>query len=86
MEKKGFEPTKRKGDHNYLVYIKLDGTQSPIQTHTSHGADEDLGNDLLGKMSRQCRFERMSEFLEFADCPMNQEEYEGYLNNRGIKY
>ncbi|MEE4380062.1 MAG: hypothetical protein V2J55_21455 [Candidatus Competibacteraceae bacterium] len=70
------------GDHNYFVYIALDGKKSLAKTKTSHGRGFDIGDSLLGMIARQCALTR-AQFLKLIECPLSREEYETVLRDFG---
>ena len=76
LEKKGFRA--REGDHRYFCYHDLKGARTKVFTKISHSSKNDLDDNLLGRMARQCKLPR-SDFDSLIDCPMSQAEYESYL-------
>ncbi|MBC6401434.1 MAG: hypothetical protein GDA37_10590 [Ekhidna sp.] len=73
LKKKGFEDSKNhSNDHKYLefhhngkmiLYIKL-----------SHGSKKDLNDNLIKKMSVQCKLSKQ-DFINLGNCPLSTEEY-----------
>ena len=80
--KKGFRKQNR--DHITFRYITLDGTETSIFTHCSHGASgKDIQDGVLGAMARQCKI-TLSQFKDLIDCPLSIEEYEKLLCQHGF--
>lgn len=77
---KGFQP--QPGDHNYFVYVALDGKKTVAKTKTSHGRGFDIGDSLLGMMARQCALTR-AQFLKLIECPLSRKDYEDILRQAG---
>ena len=75
IKAKGFKPAS--GDHNYFLYVTMEGKKTAVFTKTSHGAKE-IGDNLLAKMARQVRLSR-SEFDLLVDCPLDRGTYESML-------
>ena len=79
LKKKGFiEDVSR--DHKWYVYYH-NGKKTSINTKISHSAD-DIGDGLLGKMSRQVHLSR-KEFDEYIACHISQEEYDCKMIKNG---
>ncbi|MFZ1643223.1 MAG: hypothetical protein WAV07_17685 [Candidatus Contendobacter sp.] len=78
---KGFQPQPG-GDHNYFVYVALDGKKALAKTKTSHGRGFDIGDSLLGMMAQQCALTR-AQFLKLIECPLSRKEYEVILRQTG---
>lgn len=76
LVKKGFQL--RTGDHNYFIYIGLDGKKSLARTKTSFGRGFDIDDWLLSQMARQCGLTRQN-FLRLIDCPLDREGLEHLL-------
>lgn len=75
LKRKGFEEDKS-GHHIVYEYVTLDGKESGISTHMSHGSKpKDLGLYLVGEMAKQCKIGK-ADFRKLVDCSMDQEEYE----------
>ena len=77
---KGFQRIDSK--HRKFSYVTILGSNTPIYTLLSHGANRDIDDSLLGRMARQCGLSRR-EFLRLIDCSLSQEEYESILVERG---
>ncbi len=71
------------GDHNYFVYVALDGKKALAKTKTSHGRGFDIADSLLGMMARQCALTR-AQFLKLIECPLSREDYENLLRQAGM--
>jgi len=81
LQSKGFVPTQ--GDHHYFVYITRDGRKTRARTKTSHSPKvRDIADNLLGQMARQCMLPK-NEFLRLVDCPMDRDDYERRLIDKG---
>lgn len=77
LEAKGFNRTE--GDHSYFYYCTLEGKKTTARTKTSHTPKlKSIGDDLLGKMARQCHLTK-PKFLELVDCSLNRQGYEELL-------
>jgi len=77
LTNKGFR--QKEGDHHFFIYWTLDGKKSSIHTKTSHTPKmKEIGDILLGQMSKQCRVNKR-DFLDLVDCPMDQQTYEQKL-------
>jgi len=76
LSNKGF--VRRDGDHNYFIYVSLEGKKSMAKTKTSLGKGFDIDDSLLGQMARQCGVTKKL-FLDLVDCPLQRPEYEAYL-------
>ena len=75
LRKKGFEEDKSRS-HIVYEYQTLDGNESGISTHMSHGSKpKNLSKELCAKMAKQCKLTK-NNFARFIDCDMNQNEYE----------
>ncbi|MFO0959232.1 MAG: hypothetical protein U0800_17680 [Isosphaeraceae bacterium] len=78
---KGFE--RIEGDHHYFVYVTKSGRITRARTKTSHSPKvKEIADNLLGQMARQCLLSR-PDFLKLVDCPMDRDEYERSLVERG---
>ena len=77
---KGFQP--RPGDHNYFIYVAVDGRKSLAKTKTSLGRGFDIDDSLLSQMARQCGVTK-PQFLRLIDCPLQRPEYETLLRQAG---
>ena len=74
--KKGFH---RKKNGRHIVYF-LSGN-SRIHTMMSHGTmGEAIGADLISKMARQLRLTK-TQFLDFIDCTISEEDYRTILRS-----
>ena len=75
LKKKGFEEDKSRS-HIVYEYQTLDGNESGISTHMSHGSkSKNLSKQLCAKMAKQCKLTK-NNFARFVDCSMDQNEYE----------
>lgn len=81
--RKGFTPTHPGSDHNWFIYVSLDGRKAKgARTKTSHGRGIDLGDNLLAQMARQVGLTK-KQFLELVDCPLSRADYEALLRAAG---
>jgi hypothetical protein len=81
--RKGFrEETGR--DHYFYFYVTLNGKKSIIRTKTSLGRGIVLGDDLIHKMSQQCKLTK-KKFLALVECTLSQAQYEAELKASGIR-
>jgi predicted RNA binding protein YcfA (HicA-like mRNA interferase family) len=80
LRQKGFAPVRK--DHNYFVYINLDGTRTTIKTKTSHTKKmKDIPDNLLAQMAKQCGLSK-SDFLKLVDCSLDQQQYQKLLDKK----
>ena len=78
--RKGFALDER--DHRCYIFTFED--RIVAMTKVSLGTQyKDLGNDLIGKMARQCHLTK-DQFLELVDCTMSQQDYETSLRERQL--
>ena len=83
LQRKGFVPNnKKKADHNYFIYLSIDGKKALVGTHTSHGKGFDIGDNLLAQMARQCGINKPL-FMRLLDCNLSREAYERELRIAG---
>ncbi len=75
---KGFKATK--GDHKFLEYY-FNG-KFILYTKISHG-EKELQDFHIGMMKRQCKLEK-GEFIDLANCPLSETEYQEILKKNGI--
>lgn len=80
LTKKGF--VRHEGDHTYLNYVTLDGKKTGIRTKISHGSHKDIASGLVSAMAAQCRL-TTRDFIEFAKCHIDQNQYEAKLTAGG---
>ncbi len=81
LKKKGFkESTVRSHNHIYLEFFHE--KRLVVHTKVSHHSS-DLDNYLIKQMAVQCKLEK-EQFFDLAKCPMNQEEYERVLGEKGF--
>ncbi len=80
LRRKGF--TASEGDHVFLTYVTTEGLRTKIYTKVSHGGSHDLGDYLIGQMARQLKLSK-AMFLSLVDCPLQREDYENELRNKG---
>jgi hypothetical protein len=82
LKSKGFKQTE--GDHHWFVYVTIEGKKTAIKTKTSHTQKmKDISDSLLSLMAKQCHLSK-DQFLNLVDCPLDQEEYEKILRNKGF--
>ena len=73
--RKGFVEM-RSGDHIYYRFVQPDGKQSPwVTTKISHGGNKDISDVLLAKMSRQMKFEKKADLIDFIECTFSADDY-----------
>jgi len=80
LEKKGFSA--REGHHHYFCYHDLKGARTKVFTKISHSSKNDLDDNLLGRMARQCKLPR-ADFDRLIECPMDHDEYDTILRQAG---
>lgn len=82
LTNKGFSKENKK--HKVFRYIALDGTETDIYTHCSHGSGgEDIPDRLIATMARQCKL-TSSQFKDLVKCPFSTEDYENVLQRGGF--
>lgn len=83
LKKKGFELMER--DHRYFVYRSMEGHLTEAGTKTSHGSKpRDIPDGLLSRMAKQVKLTSRRQFEDLIDCPMEREDYEALLREKGI--
>ena len=74
--KKGF---RRETDGKHVLYFLVDS--AGIRTMISHGdMGETIGDNLISRMSRQIRLTK-TQFLDFIDCIISEEDYRTILRS-----
>ena len=82
LKKKGF--VKEDGDHRYFHH-EVDGRRTGVSTFTSHGSGyKTYGITLLKRMRIQLRLDTMLQTRNLLECPMDGEEYNTVLREKGI--
>jgi len=82
LSRKGFQETES-AHHTHLIYHTADGKKSAVRTRVSRGSSyKSLGNDLLGKMAKQCKLTK-GDFLDLVDCPLSRDDFEKRLHDSG---
>lgn len=80
--KKGFVEVG--GDHQFFHFY-VDGKFTGIHTKLSRGTKYKVYDDsLLSKMWKQLKLDSKKELLQLIDCPMNEEQYRGKLQDKGF--
>lgn len=83
LSRKGFEESES-NHHTHYIYHTADGQKTPVKTRVSRGSSyKSLGDDLLGKMAKQCKLTK-ADFIDLVDCPLSREEYEMRLVQNGV--
>jgi len=70
---KGFQE-ERKTKHQFYFYY-FNGKQTKINTHFSHGANEDIGEELLKRIKVNLLLNSQNEAFKFLSCEMNEEQF-----------
>jgi len=82
LKKKGF--VREDGDHRYFHH-EVDGRRTGVSTFTSHGSGyKTYGITLLKRMRLQLRLDNMLQTTRLLECPMDREEYNTVLREKGI--
>ena len=81
LKKKGFR--EQSGDHKYYCYWTIDGNKTLILTKTSHGGKQDIGDQLLHEMAKQCKINNL-QFQDLVRCPLSREKYEEILRIKNV--
>lgn len=76
LENKGF--LSREGDHTFLSYFDQAGRKTSVFTKVSHGSQNEIDDNLLGMMAKQCKLPK-KRFFDLIDCPLDRVEYETIL-------
>lgn len=79
LTKKGF---RKESTHHEMYWLFVGERRSEIRTRISHGKKE-YGDPLLGQMAKQMKLRR-SQFDDFVECPLSQEDYINLLQQQGI--
>lgn len=80
---KGFEQG-RSGRHIPYNYRTRSGKKTSITTHISHTPKhKNLDDRLISSMAQQCGLSR-TDFIRFAECTMDQLEYEMIVKGKGL--
>jgi predicted RNA binding protein YcfA (HicA-like mRNA interferase family) len=77
--KKGFKQSE--GHHHFFEFKH--GDKVIAKTKMSHN-DQDIGDNLISKMFRQCQMNKKKEFIDFVDCTVSQEDYVQILRNKKL--
>lgn len=73
LSQKGFELVV--GDHRFY-YFNYRGKRTSIRTKISTGSSyKDYGEDLIGLIKNQLKFQTKAQFLSFVDCKLTEEKY-----------
>jgi predicted RNA binding protein YcfA (HicA-like mRNA interferase family) len=82
LESKGFQRIDR--SHKYFHH-KIDGKETGIVTFTSHGSSyKTYGDNLLGKMKKQLKFNSVEELAKFVACKITGDGYNELLISRRL--
>ncbi len=77
--KKGFK--QKESDHHQFIFV-YNGQETMIRTKTSHNSQE-INNYLIDQMSKQIHLSK-NDFLLFANCKIDEEEYIKIQKNHGF--
>jgi predicted RNA binding protein YcfA (HicA-like mRNA interferase family) len=81
LKKKGFVVSKNKSpDHRRIEFFYK--KKFVLSTMVSHSG-KDLDNYLIRQMSEQCHLGK-DEFIDFAQCRINKEDYIKILDQKGL--
>lgn len=82
LRKKGF--IVEIGSHKYF-YHEVNGKRTGVHTYTSHGSGyKSYGDNLLHLMKKQLRLDSLNQIKRLMECPMDAEEYNTILKQKGI--
>lgn len=82
LKKKGF--VEEGGDHKYF-YHEAEGKRTGAYTFTSRGSSyKTYGDPLLKRMRLQLRLNTMLQTRRLLECPMDGDEYNTVLREKGI--
>ncbi|HNW97989.1 MAG TPA: hypothetical protein PKK00_06225 [Bacteroidales bacterium] len=76
---KGF--VENSGDHKFLEFWHND--KLVLHTKISRGSSKDIGISLVSQMAHQCKLSN-NQFIQFAKCSINKEEYIKILSKNGL--
>lgn len=82
LRKKGF--VEESGDHKYF-YHEVDGKRTSAYTFISRGSGyKTYGDALLKAMKMQLRLDSVQQVKQLFECPMDAEEYNSILKQKGV--
>lgn len=82
IEKK-FEVKEQKSHHIlYEIYYKNKRVLKTFCSHSSGG--KDIRNDILSKIRREMRLDKIQQLYDLRDCPMTAEEYFNLLKQKNV--
>ena len=83
LPQKGFK--KKKSGHHIYFHHEYNEVETGIKTYISHSVrQKDISGDLLLSMRKQLRLKKIQEVVDLIKCPMDQEQYNKILIERGI--
>jgi len=77
--KKGF--VRYEGDH-HMFRLHVDGKKTLIKTKTSH-SEKSYDDNLLKQRRQQIGLQSKQQFLDFVECPLDEEMYREILIKSG---
>lgn len=80
--KKGFSVASNKSPDHKWVEFWHEGKLTRVKTKVSHSG-EDINDFLIGQMSKQVYLTK-KQFISFAECQINKEEYIQLLKNQNL--
>ena len=82
LRKKGF--IEEKGTHKYF-YHEVDGKRTGAYAFTSRGSGyKTYGDSLLKAMKTELRLDSLIQVKRLLECPMDGEEYNTILKQKGV--
>ena len=83
LSKKGFR--KEKSSHHIYFHHEYEGVETGVNTYISHSSKQkDIAGDLLSSMKKQLKLDSTKDAVDLIKCPMDKEQYEKILIDKGI--
>jgi len=78
-----FEVREQKSHHIlYEIYYKNKRVLKTFCSHSSSG--KDIRNDILSKMKRELKLDKLQQLYDLRDCPMTAEDYFNLLKEKNV--
>ncbi|MBM3300296.1 MAG: type II toxin-antitoxin system HicA family toxin [Deltaproteobacteria bacterium] len=83
LQNKGFQ---RDASHDHVYFFhRFKGKETGIKNYVSHSAKyTDIGPDNLKSMMRQLRLQTLQQVRDLLECPMTEDDYNGFLRRLGL--
>lgn len=76
LEKKGF--VLKEGSNHELYYFFYNGKRTSVRTQISRGSKSTYSGSLLSRLMKQLHLDK-TQFSEFIECSMSEEDYTKHL-------